>query len=172
MALTASIISRVSVTESGSTATAGGQIPVAVHSYDSSLDITSGTTAGHADLVWSRSARSVGASSNDDLDLAGVLTSVFGATITSARLVGVFIKNKNTTSGDYLLVGAAASNPCYAGLFADATDKITIGPGGSWEWKSPTDPGTVTAGSADVLRVANPGSNAVTFDIVLLLRSA
>ena len=72
--------------------------------YQDSL--TNGTGANQGNRVWhdQRSA----AAAPDDLDLAGSLTDAFGATVTFAKIVGIFIKNNSTTTAEVLSVGGDA----------------------------------------------------------------
>lgn len=143
-----------------------GSIP---HAVSLALQWLSGTTDNKADTVYS-DTRSAAASA-DNLDLRGSLAGVFG-TVSFAETKLIYIKNKATTSGYTLTVGAG-TNGAFAGLFADLTDKIVIQPGGAFLWIAPLDGNNLatTAGTADILKI-DPGSNTVSYDIVIIGASA
>ena len=133
--------------------------------------LSTGTSANQADKVW-HDRRTLGAGVSESLDLAGSLTDAFGATVTMAKIKGVLIYNRETTTGLYLQVGGAASNAWSAGMLVDATDKIKIGPSGYNAWASPIDGYAVTAGTGDILKIDNPSAAAVTYDIIIIGTSA
>ena len=62
-----------------------------------------------ADLCWYDSTRGL-AGTSETLDLSGVLSDVFGNTLTFAEIKLIWIENLSTTSGEVLKVGAG-SNP-------------------------------------------------------------
>jgi len=137
---------------------------------DTASVLTSGTTANKADLQF-HDQRTIAASGNDDMDLAGGLSDAFGTTLTFVEIVSLLIKaaSGNTNNLD---VGGG-SNPFLTHLGASG-DIVTIRPGGFLWLFAPTNPAyTVTAGTGDILRVTNDaGSTTVTYDIVILGRSA
>ncbi len=138
-----------------------------------SLAFGSGTGAKQLDLVY-LGERSVNASSNDDIDLAGVLTDAFGATIAAAELAGVVIINAPLNPADpanlsTLTIGGA-TNPVPG--FSAAI--VPIEPGGIFAAISPGAAGiaTVTAATGDKIRVANGAGGTAKYQIALLMRSA
>lgn len=134
------------------------------------IEWTAGTGVGQVDKMFS-DTRTLAASATENLDLAGALLDTLGASVTFAkiRLVMVFASSANTND---VVVGGAASNT-FVGMFNDATDKIRVKPGGAFVWVAPNDGATVTAGTGDILLVANSaGSTSVTYDIVILGTSA
>ncbi|MFZ5674286.1 MAG: hypothetical protein ACOZAM_15095 [Pseudomonadota bacterium] len=133
------------------------------------FQFANGTGADQADLLFADS-RNVLASSNDDIDLAGSLSSVYGTTITAAEMVALIIKNKSTTQT--LTVGAG-SNPWISWLIATG-DGIKIPPRGAFMLVSPDAAGlgAVVAATGDILRVANGSGSAADYDIAFLARSA
>lgn len=139
------------------------------------IELLSGTSAGQADLVFV-DERTVSSASNDDIDLAGVLTSALGGTITFVEIVAILVINKpksgvaNTTN---LTIGIG-SNP-FLGFLGGTTPTLgPIRPGGVVLLACPADVGigTVTAGTGDILRVANSSGAAATYQIAILGRSA
>lgn len=136
--------------------------------YDSG-EQTSGTTSGKQDRVWS-DLQTVAAGVPDTWDLAGTLTSELnGATVTFVEITGMLIRNKSTTTGEYLEVGAG-SNP-FAGWVKAAGDALIVGPGGMLVLTAPIDGLAVTSGTGDILTITS-ASGTITYDIVLLGRSA
>lgn len=133
------------------------------------LDLVTGTGAGEADLVFA-DTRTLTASSTENLDLAGGLTDSFGAAITFAEIVAIVVKPAAANANN-VLVGGAASNG-FTTPFGDATDVVKVAPGGVFVLTN--DAGyAVTASTGDILKIANGGSgSAVTYDIILIGRSA
>lgn len=131
---------------------------------------TPGTAALKADKLFS-DRRTVAASSSENLDLAGVLTDPFGATLTCVKVRWIYVAAASTNTNS-VLVGGAASN-AFLGPFADATDILTVQPGGTLLLTAPTAGWTVTASTGDLLKVANSSSGTgVTYDVVIGCTSA
>ena len=131
---------------------------------------TNGTTIDKADLVWS-DTRTVAASTTDPLDLAGSLSSVYGATLTFVELKAVLVV-ASTANTNNVRVNRPASNG--VPLFLAASDGIDVPPGGCFFWACPADGKvTVTASTGDILNFDNSSSGtSVTYDIVLIGASA
>jgi hypothetical protein len=135
------------------------------------LSFSNGTGANQADLAY-LAERTVASNTNDDIDLAGVLTDAFGATVAAAELVALVVVNEplsgtpNTTN---LTMGGATN---YVPGFSAALWPIS--PGGVFEIASPGAAGlaTIAAGTADILRIANSSGASATFQICILARSA
>lgn len=142
--------------------------PVDSKTLKYSDDFTDGTGADQADVIW-HDQRTVSASSNDDLDLAGSLTNSFGATVTFAKVKGIYIQNTNTTAGDIITVGGEGSNEFSTPFGADG-DKVKIGPGGVFALYDPSAAAyAVTAGTDDKLRISETGgANAAVYNIVII----
>lgn len=141
-------------------------------SISEALSWTDGTGSGESNRLWGDEQRSISAASNDDLDLAGGLTDVFGNTITMARVKMIYIKNRDTTAGKVLRVGAAGTNPIST-LFGATPDYLIIPPSGYlWLATGDATAWALTAGSADVLRIANPNASSIEYDILLVGSSA
>ncbi|MDT9688192.1 hypothetical protein Q5762_07450 [Streptomyces sp. P9(2023)] len=136
------------------------------------VHLESGTTAGKADKVF-HDQRTLAASASEDLDLAGVLTDVYGAAITFAKIkyIAVSAAAGNTNN---VLVGAASATQ-FVGLL-NAAGVITLRPGATFAAMSGAADATgmaVTAGTGDLLKIANSaGSTSVTYDIVIVGTSA
>lgn len=158
---------KIASSEKGTNTLAPATVPVELgYLYTTSV----GTSSGKADQVVI-AERTLSGSGSDSLDLAGGVGNIFGGTVTIAKVVAIGIVNTSTTTGDILVVGGAASN-AFSTMFADATDKIKVQPGGSLFWASPLVPADVTATTGDILQVTNAGSNSVTYRIIIVGRSA
>ena len=134
------------------------------------LQFLAGTAANQADMIWT-DERVVTTGANDDIDLAGVLASAFGATLTFAEIVGIIVVSDaaNTTT---LTIGAG-TNP-WITMFLATGDGIKVGPGGIFVNFAPdaSGLGAVTAGTGDILRITNSAGASATYKIVVLGRSA
>jgi hypothetical protein len=125
--------------------------PTAPLSYSARTAYTPGTTAGKCDRLF-KDTRTVAASANDDLDLAGGVTDAFGRTLTFVKVREIMIIATATNTNNVVVGGG--SNP-FLGPFADATDKIVLAPGAQARITAPAAGWTVTAGTGDILRIAN-----------------
>jgi hypothetical protein len=136
------------------------------------VHLEDGTAAGKADRVF-HDRRTLAASATEDLDLAGVLTDAFGASLTFVKVKGLFIA-ADITNTNNVVIGGAATNP-WAALLG-ATGTATLRPGASMGvMAGPADATayTVTGGSGDLLKAANSGAGtSVTYDIVIIGTSA
>lgn len=132
--------------------------------------VTDGTAANKADLVF-RDQRSLNASTSEDLDLAGGLTSAYGAAITFVKVKMLYVKAKST-NGANIVVGGAAANQ-FINWVGDATDKVVIPPSGCLMVAAPIDGWAVTANTGDILKIENTdGAAAATYDIIIVGTSA
>lgn len=125
-----------------------------------------GTGAGAANMIW-HDQRTLNASATEDLDLAGVLTSVFGAALTFTKVKAILIKAAAANTNN-VNVQRAASNG--VPLFLAASDGVGIRPGGMFLFTIPDANGvTVTADTGDLLTITNSaGSTSVTYDIYVI----
>lgn len=138
--------------------------------YTDRLELTPGTTAGKSDMQWS-DQRTLVASASEDLDLAGSLVGPLGTTLTFARIKAIIVKASagNTNS---VVVTSPASNA--APLFVGTTGGISLAPGETFAWFSPTAAGkAVTAATGDLVHVANSGAGtSVAYDVIIIGASA
>jgi hypothetical protein len=171
MSLTSELSIRFRATQLGPNDFGGAFQPT----MEALLQTSFGTGLNQANLLFI-DERTVASATNDDLDLAGVLTSAFGATITAAELVAIFIINAprsgaaNTTN---LTIGGG-SNPV-VGFLGGTTP--TVGPlrPGAFFCIGAGDAagiGAVTASTGDILRIANSSGAAATYQIAILARNA
>lgn len=116
---------------------------------------------------WFSDERSLSASATENLDLAGGLTDALGVTITFTAIKAILVLADKDNTNDVVVGGAGANT--FLGVFADATDKVNVKPGGMFLWCAPETGATVTASTGDILLVANSaGSTSVTYKIVIL----
>jgi hypothetical protein len=159
----------------------GGSNAFGSNFWNGAMSLVQGFSDGVAANKFDRlymAERTVATATNDDIDLNGVLTDVFGTTISAVELVGIILINKpkadgavNTTN----LTLGAGTNPATAGFLGGTTPTIgPIKPGGCLVLMNPdaTGLGTITAATADILRIANSSGASNTYQIALLLRSA
>lgn len=131
-----------------------------------------GTGISQNDLAWS-DRRTLAAGATDTFDLnGGGLLDVFGAAVNFVEVTAIVIRNRETVAGARALhFGPAGANP-FLWLFVDASDLVVIKPNGAYcQWSDEAQ--TVTPGSADSIRVINTdGANSVSYDILIVGRSA
>lgn len=126
----------------------------------------SGTAANQADKVWSDS-RTLAASATEDLDLAGgSLTDALGGALTFARVRMLVVYAATANTNNVVVGGDANAVP----LFGAATQTAPVHPGGLLVLAAPDTTGyAVTAGTGDIVQVANSGAGtSVTYDIVII----
>jgi hypothetical protein len=169
MAVAANVRASISVSQTGTAVL--GNAPAWSGAIDKTLSFANGTGANQVDIVYV-AERSVNSASNDDIDLAGVLTDAFGASITAAELVAVVIVNQQydgTANTTNLTMGGSAS-----GVPGFTSALWPLSPGGVFEIVSPGAAGlaTVTASTGDILRVANSSGATNKYQIAILARSA
>lgn len=136
-------------------------------SYGPTISFGDGSGANQITRIFA-DTRTLAASANEDLDLAGGLTDAIGQTITLARVRGLLIRAAGANTNN-VIVGGAASNG-WITAFGGATHTITLRPGGILLLAAPDATGyAVTAGTGDLLRIANSSSGTpVSYDIVIL----
>jgi len=133
------------------------------------IELANGTGANQSDVIYAAD-RTVTAASNDDIDLAGVLATPFGNTITFVEIVGIIIYNQS--SSQTLTIGNEGTNAWETMLSANGT--IKVGPGGLFCNIAPgaAGLGAVTPATGDKLRIANDAGSSCTYSIIVLGRSA
>jgi hypothetical protein len=134
----------------------------------SDVVLTDGISINQADRVFSDS-RTLAASTNDDLDLAGVLTDPFGVVVTFAKIKAIVIRASaaNTTN---LTIGNGATP--FVGPFGAAAHTLQLQPGGEVRLIAPQTGWAVTAATADILRIANAVGASAVYDIDIIGTSA
>lgn len=164
MALTTKITLKVVATHTNPLDLVTGTAPV---NKEYAFSWASGTGANQADKLFS-DTRTLAASTSEDLDLAGSLVSAFGKTITFTKIKAIIIAAASGNTNDVQVGGAAANQ--FINWVASATDIVNVAPGGLLCLIAPDADGyAVTAGTGDLLKLANSGAGTgVTFDIILI----
>lgn len=134
-----------------------------------SQSLAFGDGSDEADMIW-HDSRTLAATTSENIDLAGTLVNAFGATITFSKVKAIFIHNNGDTAG-VLEVGAAAT-PFGGPLKDAASDIITVPHNGMFLSTNPESGWTVTAGSADLLKINNTAAVIAGYDIVIVGVSA
>lgn len=131
------------------------------------IEMANGVGLNQADQIW-HDQRTLAASGTEDLDLAAALIDAFGKTLTFSAIKGM-IFFAATANSNNLQVGNSGVNG-FINWVGDTTDLINIKPGGVFCLFDPTAGGyPVTAGTGDLLHVANSGAGtSVTYDVVLI----
>jgi hypothetical protein len=148
-----------------------GDVNFSLTSKTYSKKFTQGTGADQANQIWT-DTRTIVASGNDDLDLAGGLVNAIGVTLTLTSVKGLFIFAYAANTNN-VIVGDEGTNP-FASMFG-AADGTVILPPGSWlSLMNPNANGyAVTATTGDKLRITNGGgTTSVTYDIVIIGETA
>lgn len=143
--------------------------PTFPFAFSAPLSLTNGTGASQVDRVWS-DERTLAASGTEDIDLAGVLSDIYGAALSFAKIKAVFVKAAAGNTND-VVVSRPASNG--VPLFAAAGDAVAVKPGGAFALFWPGAGVSVAAGTADLLTFTNSAAGSgVTFQVVILGTSA
>ncbi len=135
--------------------------------YVKTLEFSNGVGLNQADQIF-HDQRTLAASGNEELDLAGGLTDAFGNTLTFSAIKGMILKAAAGNTNNVLLGGAAVN--AFVNWVSDATDEIVIKPDGLFVLIDPTAGGYgVTASTADLLRIENSGAGTgVTYDLIII----
>ena len=131
-----------------------------------------GTDVDQADRVW-HDERTLSSGANEDLVLSNLPQTLFGNSlgIALAKVKAILLVNTAIDAGEDLVLGGAASHE-WQGPFAAAGDKIIVPTDSCLLLLNKKSGWTVTAGSADKLRVANNGAGDITYKIAILGASA
>lgn len=138
-----------------------------------SLVLANGTGANQFDKLIVVE-RTVASATNDDIDLAGILLDALGAAFTATKLIAIAIINKpldpSAAANTTLLTPGGGTNtvPGYANA------RCPIGPGDFCVEVNRTASGlaTVTAGTGDIIRVANSAGAQAKYLVAIMARSA
>lgn len=166
MTVSASVALQIAATMTGASDLGN---PKQVVKIAEDLQFEPGTaTIGQANILFA-DTRTLAASATENLDLAGVLANAFGATITAAEIMMIFVRAAAANTNN-VLIGPAASNG-FIGPWNAAADRTVVRPG---DWHLLTCQGgwTVTGATGDLVTVANGAAGtSVTYDIVLIGRT-
>lgn len=137
----------------------------------SPINLTDGTGANKANRLW-HGKRTLAATTSENIDvydLGSIAEDTLGQTVAIAKIKFIRIQNLNTTTGNKLLIGGEGTTAAWNAPFnASDTAKVEIGPGGVWEMGSPVDGFTVTDVASHLLKIDNPGSASIDYEIILV----
>lgn len=134
------------------------------------VELPSGTGAGKADVVFA-DKRTLAASASEELDLSGTLANALGGDAVFAKVKAILVKAAAGNTNN-VVVGGAAEN-AFVGPFDAADNTVAIPPGGDLMLTAPSAGWAVTAGTADLLKIANSSSGTgVDYTILLIGTSA
>lgn len=129
-------------------------------------ELQNGTGDFQATKVFS-DTRQLAASATEDLDLSGTLASPLGGTVVFTAIKAILIKAAPGNTNNVIVGGAAANG--FIGPFGAANNTIAVRPGGAFLLTAPKTGWPVTAGTADLLKLANSaGGSVVDFDVVIV----
>lgn len=143
----------------------GGRPQIYNHIHEFIGQYSNGTGSNKINCAYSVRQQAMGT-----IDLRGSLVDLCdGSAVTFPIVVGLFVVNLSTTSGEYISVGGG-SNPWITWLGASG-DIARVGPGGFLHLFSPVDGYTTTADTGDILTLA-AGAGSPTCDVLIVGRSA
>ena len=139
------------------------------------INLTDGTGANKANRIW-HDKRTLANATSETIDMFDLAISGgaagedhLGQAVQFAKIKFIRIQNLNTTAGNKLLIGGEGSAAAWNSPFnASDTAKNEIGAGGVWEMGSPVDGFTVTDVSNHLLKVDNPGSASIDYEIIIV----
>lgn len=134
-----------------------------------SRELPSGVAAGQVDKLF-MDTRTLASNTAEDLDLSGALVDPIGGTAVFAKVRGIIVKSKDTNTTN-LTIKPGASNG-FTGPFGAATHTITLQPGGTFAVFAPGTGWTVTAGTGDLINIANASGASAQYDIIVVGSSA
>ena len=139
-------------------------------SYSDRIDLATGTGANQADLIFS-DTRTLAASGTEDLDVAGGLTDIYGATLTYARVKAILVHAASGNTNNVNVTRPAANG---VPIFLAAGDGLPVRPDGNLYLIAPDATGyAVTAGTGDLITFTNSAAGtSVTYDVVIIGASA
>lgn len=129
------------------------------------MALAPGTAAVDEANCFFSDTRPLSSGTSEDLDLAGSLTDAFGATITAAEIVLIYVKSHDTNTVN-LTIGAATSP--FAGPLGP-TGTYVVKPGEAYFATSKTG-WAVGAGATDDLKIA-AGAAASNYEVLILGRT-
>lgn len=131
-----------------------------------SHSFANGTASGEANAVWT-DKRTIAFGANDDLDLAAVLSDIYGGVLTFTAIKFLAIKANDDNANALQFGGDTSAN--VPGIFGAAADFITIPAGVTFTLLHPTTGYAVTATTADKLRLTNPGgAGSIGYEILII----
>jgi hypothetical protein len=163
MSLTVQILQKISGVQQSALDVSTASLPI---NYNKTNNLSNGTGADQANQIFT-DERTISASGNEDLDLAGSLSDAFGNTITFSKLKAITVVASSDNTNNVQVTRPASNG---VPLFMTAGDGISLTPGASFTAVFPDANGVaVTASTGDLLNIANSaGGSGVTYTIILI----
>ena len=137
--------------------------PQLVLDKDLSQQLASGTDINESNQMYAGES-TLAKNAAENIDLYGTLLNPAGDTVNLAKLKGITFHNLSVTPSDVLVIGGGGTN---FKLFQNVTGRYELGPNGLFTIHEPSLAGKpVTAGSADLIRVENQGTQAITYEVI------
>jgi hypothetical protein len=112
---------------------------------------------------------SIASGGSQSLDLSGSLEDLFGDACVFAKVYSLLVINLATATTKVVHVGGDSN---HLPIFGAGADYAIVGPKGAFQVSSCLDGWTVTAGTGDIVKVANPGGGtAISVAIAILGKS-
>lgn len=130
---------------------------------------SSGTGANQGNALYQTSA-TLAASATTTYDLNGSLTDDFGQSVTCTKLRAVVVKASSSNTNSVVVGGGSTTVTALTTTGAFTSAGMPIRPGGVWFMTFPDSTGgAVTAGSSDILQIANSAAgSSVTYDFIVV----
>ena len=181
MATLSNIIAEVALKATSTLTVDGATAAVVTQGEEISYSFTSGTTSSKADGIWADTGRTVTSGNAEDIDVydlasfnigAGAGLDAHGQARTHAEVCGIVVENRSTSAGT-LLVGGKGTTAAWNSIFNGNDDaELTLPPGTVFALISTNDPAFAVADTSNHLLTMTASGGDVTYDAVLLTRSA
>lgn len=134
---------------------------------DLALEYEHGTGSGQVDKQFVGSY-TILTTANQDLDLSGVLVDDFGTTISFTKIKELIVAIDTPGATKSLRVGPQNVTNGWQGFWGGTGATVYDTVDHSMRWSDPYTGKTVTAGTADILRINNPSGVSVTVHVLIL----
>lgn len=135
---------------------------------DDDIVFESGVGDYQNDMIFT-DERTLTTGATEDLDLRGVLADVFGVNISFIEVVAVMIRSKKNAGNTTNLTVGNGTNPAPLG-FTAGTQSWIIPPEGAFLVTNPKAGWTITAATADILKIANAAGASHVYQVKILGR--
>jgi len=152
------------------TAALAGNTDLGVNEYNlpfsRTLAFANGDALDKANQIWSDTI-TIAASTTLDIDLAGGVINALGSTLTFTKIKAIMVSARTANTNNVVIGGDSNGLVNWVGA---ANDLVNVRPGGLFLIAAPDLTGyAVTAGTGDVLQIANSGAGtSVVFDLVVI----
>jgi hypothetical protein len=141
----------------------GNAVPTLSKLKASDIVLADGNGSGQASKAYS-AVRTLASNTTEDLDMAGSLLDPLGATVVFATIKAIVIRSDSANTTNLTLFGDTNSVP----VLGAAAHTIVVRPGGAFAWAAPQTGVTVTAGTGDIIQVANASGASAIYSIEVI----